>query len=324
MGPKSRAWGAQFVVRRLLNLAPEGSMSHRQFTLASLLALILASASAPAQAEHAARGGGQRRAAAPSFDASGLAAERTRLQAELRRVNAEIDALKRAGGVRDDYRLRARLADAEALARRLIEIEARLGIRADAAPTPGPAPFAAPTDSAADLEAKADILADQSRRLRSQADALTSRARALRSRQDLRRRAADLDRDPFAPMEGSKRRVASAALSAGSVSDTNRGTTPSSTNMPGVSPPGAATGGGTPTTAAPNLPPAAPAPVLSSLSLQFRDLLDTATLAEIRRLEGTGASGTLQALDRASTALRARADELDARARGMRATRKQP
>ncbi len=43
-----------------------------------------------------------------------LQAERARLRAQLDKVNAEIDGLKRAGGgVRDDYRLRARLADAD-------------------------------------------------------------------------------------------------------------------------------------------------------------------------------------------------------------------
>ena len=69
-------------------------------------------------------------APAPVFAQSGeaLQAERARLRAQLDKVNAEIDGLKRAGGgVRDDYRLRARLADAESLARRLMEIEARLG-----------------------------------------------------------------------------------------------------------------------------------------------------------------------------------------------------
>ena len=71
-----------------------------------------------------------------------LTAERARLRAQLDRVNAEIDALKRsARGVGDDYRLRARLADAEALARRLIDIEARLGLRAPAV-EPGPLPVA--------------------------------------------------------------------------------------------------------------------------------------------------------------------------------------
>ena len=113
--------------------------------------------------------------------------------------------------MRDDYRLRARLADAESLARRLIDIEARLGIRVDGAAKVGPPPTAAPTDGPADLDAKADILADQSRRIRAQADALGRRAADAKSRQELRRRAADLDRDPFAPMEGSKRRIASSA-----------------------------------------------------------------------------------------------------------------
>src|SRR5262245_61962150 len=139
-----------------------------------------------------------------------LQAERGRLRAQLDKVNAEIDALKRAGGgVRDDYRLRARLADAESLARRLMDIEARLGIRVDGTAKFQPPPTAAPTDGPADLDAKADILADQSRRVRAQADALARRAADLKGRQELRRRAADLDRDPFAPMEGSKRRVAS-------------------------------------------------------------------------------------------------------------------
>ena len=141
-----------------------------------------------------------------------LQAERAQLRAQLDKVNAEIDALKRASrGVRDDYRLRARLADAESLARRLIDIEARLGIRVDGAAKVGPPPTAAPTDGPADLDAKADILADQSRRIRAQADALGRRAADAKSRQELRRRAADLDRDPFAPMEGSKRRIASSA-----------------------------------------------------------------------------------------------------------------
>ena len=151
-------------------------------------------------------------APARAQSAATLQAERAQLRAKLDKVNAEIDALKRASrGMRDDYRLRARLADAESLARRLIDIEARLGIRVDGATKVGPPPTAAPTDGPADLDAKADILADQSRRIRAQADALGRRAANAKSRQELRRRAADLDRDPFAPMEGSKRRIASSA-----------------------------------------------------------------------------------------------------------------
>src|ERR1700722_4340690 len=69
-----------------------------------------------------------------------LTAERARLRDQLDRVGAEGDALKKAhGGVGDDYRLRGRLADSEALARRLIDIEARLGLRPPAGrPRPRP------------------------------------------------------------------------------------------------------------------------------------------------------------------------------------------
>lgn len=259
------------------------------------------------------------RAQAQSTDT--LQAERARLRAQLDKVNAEIDALKREGrGVRDDYRLRARLADAESLARRLIDIEARLGIRVDSAAKIQPPPVAEPTDGPADLDAKADILSDQSRRVRVQADALGRRAADAKSRQELRKRAADLDRDPFAPMEGSKRRIASSPATGSTVlpmpsgfgnqgqagatkitNDTN------GSNSPTVAP--------IPPTLQPANPGSAP-----PLSTQLRDLLDQATLTDIRRLETSGAAGgSPQALERAASALRARADWLEAQSRAMRA-----
>jgi len=260
------------------------------------------------------------RAQAPSTDT--LQAERARLRAQLDKVNAEIDALKHDGrGVRDDYRLRARLADAESLARRLIDIEARLGIRVDSAAKVQPPPVAEPTDGPADLDAKADILADQSRRVRFQADALGRRAADAKSRQELRKRVADLDRDPFAPMEGSKRRIASSPATgttvvpmpsgigtqgqAGATKITNDATGSNGSNSPTLP--------GTPTLQPAN---AGSAP----LSTQLRDLLDQATLTDIRRLETAGAAGgSPQALERAASALRARADWLDAQSRAMRA-----
>jgi TolA-binding protein len=53
--------------------------------------------------------------------------EFARLQEQLDRVNTEIERLKRSNrSVRDDYRLRDRLADAEALAQKLTRVEARL------------------------------------------------------------------------------------------------------------------------------------------------------------------------------------------------------
>ncbi len=58
----------------------------------------------------------------------------------------------------------------------------------------------------------------------------------------------------------------------------------------------------------------------SPLSVQLRDLLDTATLTDIRRLETSGAvAASPQALERAAAALRARADWLDGQSRAMRA-----
>jgi len=272
-----------------------------------------------------------------------LQAERGRLRVELDKVNAEIDALKRAGrGVRDDYRLRARLADAESLARRLMDIDARLGIRVDGAAKVQPPPTAAPTDSPADLDAKADILADQSRHVRAQADALGRRAADAKGRQELRKRAADLDRDPFAPMEGSKRRIASSAGATAGPMPTSFG---SSGPVAGTTaPPAGATGPtipgnssktntdsvapGTPnTTTTPGTNQttmnATPGATGATLSNQLRDLLDTATLSDIRRLETAGAGGgSPQALERAAAALRARADWLDAQSRAMRAKAK--
>ena len=273
----------------------------------------------------------------PAAGDTALTAERARLRAQLDRVNAEIDALKRSTrGVGDDYRLRARLADAEALARRLIDIEARLGLRAPAA-LPGPLPVASPSDSPSDLQAKADILDDRAGRVRLEADALDHRVVELKGRQDLRRRAADLDRDPFAPLEGSKRRVMSIAATDNSghsaaPSASPTGSVPQTpTERPGGSlttsttpASGAATpSAGSPAGSAPPTPLTGPAP--TALSLELRDLLDPATVADIRHLESTKSqTSSVQALERAVAALRARADALALQARAMRQSARTP
>jgi hypothetical protein len=313
--------------------------------LAALLPLLLVATPATGRA-----------APTPSVvDGTALTAERARLRDQLERVSAEIDALKKADrGVGDDYRLRARLADAEALARRLTDIDARLGLRAPIG-RPAPLPIATSTDGPSDLDAKADILADQSRRVRGEADALGLRVAEIKARQELRRRAADLERDPFAPLEGSKRRVASIAATSGGVPSTPSAPLPSgagaasgsSTAGPapgaasgspasapngGAQPVSAPTGGGTPVTvgtgttsgAAAGPGTASPSPVTrgldsATLSVELRDLLDPAAVADIRRLEGVKTpTGTVRALERAVAALRARADSLDSEARAMR------
>jgi hypothetical protein len=298
-----------------------------------------------------------------------LVAERQRVRAELERANADVDALKRADHtLRDDYRLRARLADAEALARQLTSLDARLG----GAPTArGPSswsissePRAAVTDGPAELDAKADILNDEARRLTTRADLLLGRARDLKARQALRRRVGQMEHDPFSPLEGSKRR----AMTAGATSLANGasapphvtsgggpdktppspGSTTVTTSVPPENSGSSSTGGlGTATAAAPGGPlaPSAPvgpgvaltgpktAPTVSgtistgtttdgvALSVQLRDLLDPATLAELQQLEATGhSSGGPGALERAGAALKARAASLDEEAAALRAS----
>jgi hypothetical protein len=310
-------------------MVPDAGRVPRFASLAAGLCALLGSIAAwpsPARAQ-------ETTATAPA--AATLTAERARLRTELDRVNAEIDAYKRAGGVGDDYRLRARLADAESLARRLMDIDARLGLRAGGAAAAGKPlapPVAAPTDAPADLDAKADILADQVRRLRAQADSFGTRARQIKARQELRRRAGELERDPFGPMEASKRRVASGpgtTAGLGGVTQTSGSDTRSQSQVPvfggntGVGPavttpgPAGQTSPGV-TGTLPGPAPMAAAGQEAALSVQLRDLVDTATLADLRRLEGRAVGSSPQALERAATALRARAGELDARARAMR------
>jgi hypothetical protein len=269
-------------------------------------------------------------------------AERQRLRDELARVQTEIDQLKRADrGLRTDYRLRARMADAEALARRLTELDAIAKRQQPAGAGAGPAadavrigqePAAAITDGPAELEAKADILADQSRRVQLQVAALKARIDQVRGRQELRRRAHQLDNDPFAPLEGSKRRVttpvtrASADQIAPGITVTGQPTTtdrapPTGGAGPSAPGPTSITSGATsnpgpspPTPSTPS-PPAATTP-----SAQLRDVLDPATLAQLRKLERDGSpSGDLESMQRAMAALAARAQHLSALSVQLRA-----
>jgi hypothetical protein len=148
-----------------------------------------------------------------------LASEYQKLRADLDRVNAEVATLKRAErGVRNDYLLRDKMAEAEALARKVTAAEDRL--RATRGPLPADpqggaleAPVATPQDGAVELEAKADLLSDQARRFQAEADALAHTAQQIRSRQALRRRAGAWDRDPLAGFEASKRSLAVPAQS---------------------------------------------------------------------------------------------------------------
>jgi hypothetical protein len=272
-------------------------------------------------------------ATAPAAEVGRLEAECARLRTELARANADVAALKRGDrGVRNDYRLRQRLADAEALARKLTDAEAQLRARTGIAPTPhAPTlapPRAEPGDGPVELEAKADLLSDQARRLAAQADDLARTAGQLRGRQTLRKRAFQLERDPFASMEGSKRTLVfggSSRLSAGKsggsetapkspqpgnpTDNTSRGSGGATgSGGAGAPMPMPTSGGSAPPTAAPGAAPPpttmqpqtpisgdaakgselAPPQPTTALSTQLRTLLDPSTLSEVQRLERTG------------------------------------
>jgi hypothetical protein len=301
---------------------------------------VTASASvAQAQSPAAARAGiGEGASATGANQRTNANAERDRLRAELSRVQIEIDRLKTGErGLRTDYLLRARLADAEALARRLTELDAQLGPRGDGAAR-APAALAqpardeavpSPTDGPAELEAKADILADQARRAQSQAVALQARIDQVRGRRELRRRAHQLENDPFAPLESSHRRLATGAnldsarashdvpapgppprtiaTGGASVPPTAVATTPTASGVtatPGTTAPGT-TGAGTPTTAT---------------AVQVRDVLDPSTPAQLRRADAALApANDLESMERALAALNARAQHLDEQAKRLRA-----
>jgi hypothetical protein len=270
-------------------------------------------------------------AAVPSASSiAHLEAECARLRVELARVNREVAALKRGDrGVRGDYQLRQRMADAEALARRLTsaeaELRARTGRPAPAPAAPVRAPQAAPGDGPVELEAKADLLVDEARHLTDQATTLTRAASQIRGRQTLRRRAADLERDPFASLDGPRRTMVSGAGGTRTTGETKTagqggGTTATDTTSGAPAPP-ATTLGATPASVTPpSVPPGqAPArpPVIPG---PIRTLLDPATLLEIQRLERGGRSPTdPEALDKMAAALRQRASALEAEARKVRA-----
>jgi hypothetical protein len=271
-------------------------------------------------------------------------AERDRLRAELARVQTDIDHLKTGErGLRADYLLRGRLADAEALARRLTELDAQLGPRPDgaaAARAPATLPqsardeaVASPTDGPAELEAKADILADQSRRAQSQAMVLQARIDQVRGRRELRRRAHQLENDPFAPLESSHRRLA-AGTNPAALSSSHDTPTPTRGVNPPVSIAGAAAvpPPGLPASSASSVSPVSTdssgtgtqgttgSSVTSTPPVQVRDVLDPSTTAQVRRADtGLAPANDLASMERALAALNARAQQLDAQAKRLRA-----
>jgi hypothetical protein len=281
-----------------------------------------------------------------------------RLQEELARVNGEIAQLKRSDrSVRDDYRLRDRMADAEALAQKLGRAESRL--RALGRPSKHepqalplvPPPQESPQDGSVELEAKADLFADQASKLQKQANIFAHTAEQLRARESLRRRAGAWDRDPFAGLESSKRNLAaSAAKGATGTPVSFSNPNPSDSGTRGGSATTGSNGSGTASTASPpsyGIPVSAPsgagstdsakeasgigavespasksAPVTPTVTFdrpgEQRLFLDPTAAAELRQVLAAGGGTDPRALERAAATLRARARQLDEQAEALR------
>lgn len=274
-------------------------------------------------------------------------------------MNAEIAQLKRSDrSVRDDYRLRDRMADAEALAQRLGRAETRL--RSLGRPAPAepkglplvPPPQESPQDGSVELEAKADLFADQASKLQKQADIFARTADQLRAREALRRRAGAWDRDPFAGLESSKRNLAASAgaTKATTGGPTLTGSSPSDPGTRGGSSTTESTNGsGTASTASPpsfGIPVAAPSgvgsdsakgasgigtaespaskasPLVPAVTFdrpgEQRLFLDPTAAAELRQVLAAGGGTDPRALERAAATLRARARQLGEQAEALR------
>jgi hypothetical protein len=276
------------------------------------------------------------RAAAQGGDSTALhrpLSELARLRADLDRLNAEVAELKRADpSVRNDYRLRDRMADAEAMAQKLTQAEARLralgwkGAAGAGVSTPVAPPQALPQDGNVELEAKAGLFADQASKLDGEAGVLAKAADELRSRKTLRRRAGAWDRDPFSGLETSKRSLAVSVQKGGQTqTQTGSGDTqitssgaPPVTMLPG---PGGASDSGRAAVAAETSSASKTSPQTAGLDRQSFEqhlYLDPATAAELRHVLGAaGATSDPDALDRAAATLRSRARALKAQAQSL-------
>lgn len=272
-------------------------------------------------------------------------ADLPRLRADLERANDDVAQLKRADrSVRADYRLRERMADAEALAKKVTETEASLralGCRDDEptnARLPVAPPAVSPQDGSVELEAKAGLFADQAKKLDGEADRLAKAADELRSRRLLRRRAGAWERDPFSGLESSRRSVAASTAGTRSAASGPSGGTSTTTGTTGyVSPPtptkgatsdsnGTQPGGviavpavaSSEAAAAAKTSPQAGGASPEHSTIDQRLYLDPTTAAELRQALGSSsASSDPEALDRAATALRARARALHGQAQAL-------
>jgi hypothetical protein len=260
-------------------------------------------------------------------------ADLERLRADLARANAEVADLKRSDrSVRADYRLRDRMADAEVLAKKVTATESKLRalgwVSGDASSSRphAPPPPVSPQDGSVELEAKAGLFADQAQKLDREADRLSKAAEELRNRRLLRRRAGAWDRDPFSGLESSKRSLATSAQQNSSTRQdpTNGGGKGPLTISDSSGPPGSSSttialpASSSGATASAKTSPQASGGAIDRQTIDQRLYLDPTTAAELRQVLGTsGSASDPDALDRAASALRARARALQAQAQTL-------
>ena len=209
-----------------------------------------------------------------------LQAERAQLRAQLDKVNAEIDAAQ-AGEPRRARRLpparparRRRIAGAAADGHRGAPRHPGRRRREESGRRRPPRRRTGPRISTRRPTSSPISRGASGRRPTRSA----RRAADAKSRQELRRRAAELDRDPFAPMEGSKRRIASSAGGRRDAGERAAGTTPGRrrpTRRPRAGPTESSL---TRRRRRAAHRTSAPRTTGAPLSIQLRDLLDTATL----------------------------------------------
>jgi hypothetical protein len=319
-------------------------------------------ATSPAEAHPATRAALQvavAGAALPGTADPRLVAECAELRVQLDRKTAEISALKRSDrSARQDYEVRQRMAEANDLARRLTTLESELARQAHG-PAPAPSgatsPAAAPVEAAATLQARADLLSDEAHKLSERAAGMIRAAGQLRTRQVLRRKAANVERDPFASVDGAKRTLFVRGAVANDSKATNQtgateGATPAgptTTGSPGSSPapapppttPGLSAPMPTVAPTAPTAPPAGATPVSAPQDpapgrgatpmpntpagrseLAPGALLDPALRAELSRIDAGGSrSNEPESLEQAARALIGRAQALETQAKALRA-----
>jgi hypothetical protein len=195
-----------------------------------------------------------------------------------------------------------------------------------------------PLDGPRELQDKADLLRDSGDKLRREVQRLAQRIDSVERRRHLRERAGAIDEDLFGESISNRRsaRLASSVGSSPTRGNSGESAPPPSSPAPtppgggggtgvagpgpgggGAPPPGNGAGGGGSSPSVPTAPPMLP-PTANDPATVLRNLVDPATLDELRRSDGgDDLDRQLRALRRVQGELEGLAKELDRRARDL-------